>query len=92
MLNPSPHNLRQPTPVTGSTFPALPKANGSGDLDGLRVSDAVLLTVQVTELLRKYLSGFQVAPIFSEEEVAHYFLPVTDVIDTYVVEGPGQHV
>ena len=77
--------------VVCNAFPALPMAERFGNVGVLRVSDATALTLQVTELLRKYLSGFQVAPIFSEEEVAHYFLPVTDVIDTYVVEGPGQH-
>ncbi len=46
--------------------------------------------MQVTELLRKYQSRFKVAPIFTEEEVRHYFVPIPDVIDTHVVEGKGQ--
>ena len=49
-----------------------------------------LLAVQVTGLLLKYQQRFQIAPIFSEEEVRHYLLPVPDVIDTYVVEGPSE--
>ena len=45
---------------------------------------------QVTKLLLKYQQRFQIAPIFSEEEVRHYLSPVPDVIDTYVVEGPSK--
>uniref|UniRef100_A0A1A7Z881 Glycylpeptide N-tetradecanoyltransferase n=1 Tax=Nothobranchius furzeri TaxID=105023 RepID=A0A1A7Z881_NOTFU len=44
---------------------------------------------QVTELLQKYLRGFQLAPSMGEEEVAHWFLPQENIIDTYVVEGAG---
>ena len=45
---------------------------------------------QVTTILNAYLSRFAVAPIFSEEEVEHYFMPIEDVVDTHVVEGPGE--
>lgn len=41
---------------------------------------------QVTELLQKYLRRFQLAPSMGEEEVAHWFLPQDNIIDTYVVE------
>eukprot|EP00064_Thunnus_orientalis_P004348 superscaffoldBa00000393_g4359 len=44
---------------------------------------------QVTELLQKYLRRFQLAPSMGEEEVAHWFLPQENIIDTYVVEGAG---
>ncbi len=46
--------------------------------------------MQVTGLLLEYQQRYQIAPIFSEAEVRHYFLPVPDVIDTYVVEGPSR--
>uniref|UniRef100_A0A672GFD2 Glycylpeptide N-tetradecanoyltransferase n=1 Tax=Salarias fasciatus TaxID=181472 RepID=A0A672GFD2_SALFA len=42
---------------------------------------------QVTELLQKYLKRFQLTPSMGEEEVAHWFLPQENIIDTYVVEG-----
>ncbi|XP_061811478.1 glycylpeptide N-tetradecanoyltransferase 2 isoform X2 [Nerophis lumbriciformis] len=42
---------------------------------------------QVTELLQKFLRRFQLAPSMSEVEVAHWFLPQENIIDTYVVEG-----
>ena len=45
---------------------------------------------QVTQLLALYLERFAVAPRFTEEEVLHYLLPVPDVIDAYVVQGPGR--
>lgn len=41
---------------------------------------------QVTELLQKYLRRFQLAPSMGEEEVAHWFFPQDNIIDTYVVE------
>ncbi|XP_075868880.1 glycylpeptide N-tetradecanoyltransferase 2 isoform X1 [Nelusetta ayraudi] len=41
---------------------------------------------QVTELLQKYLKRFQLAPTMGEQEVAHWFLPQDNIIDTYVVE------
>lgn len=44
---------------------------------------------QVTELLQKYLRRFQLAPSMGEEEVAHWFLPQDNIIDTYVVEVSG---
>lgn len=46
----------------------------------------------MTELLREYLSSYQLAPKFSEEEVEHYLLPVSDVIDSHVVESPSAHL
>lgn len=49
-----------------------------------------LMEMQVTRLLKTYQQRFEIAPIFSEEEVRHYFLPIEDVIDTYVVQGPGR--
>ncbi|CAL5224452.1 g7141 [Coccomyxa viridis] len=42
---------------------------------------------QVTELLREYLSTYELAPVFTEEEVLHYLMPVEGVIETHVVEG-----
>ncbi|XP_061677092.1 glycylpeptide N-tetradecanoyltransferase 2 isoform X1 [Syngnathoides biaculeatus] len=44
---------------------------------------------QVTDLLQKYLRRFQLAPSMNDEEVAHWFLPQENIIDTYVVEGAG---
>lgn len=44
---------------------------------------------QVTELLQNYLTRFQLAPSMDEEEVAHWFLPQDNIIDTYVVEVSG---
>lgn len=44
---------------------------------------------QVTVKLNKWLEQFELAPVFTEEEVEHYLLPVPDVIDSYVVQDPG---
>uniref|UniRef100_A0A8C7H3L0 Glycylpeptide N-tetradecanoyltransferase n=1 Tax=Oncorhynchus kisutch TaxID=8019 RepID=A0A8C7H3L0_ONCKI len=39
--------------------------------------------------LRKHMRRFQLAPSMGEEEVAHWFLPQDNIIDTFVVEGAG---
>ncbi len=41
---------------------------------------------QVAALIKAYLVRFGLAPVFSKTEVAHWFLPRTDVIVSYVVE------
>lgn len=41
----------------------------------------------VTTLLMEYLNNFQVAPVFSEEEVEHYMMNREGVVYTYVVEN-----
>lgn len=41
---------------------------------------------QVATLLRTYLSRLGLAPVFSDDEVAHWFLPRDDVIHAYVVD------
>ncbi|EPS64434.1 hypothetical protein M569_10344, partial [Genlisea aurea] len=45
----------------------------------------------VTRLLRNYLKQFAVAPDFSEDDVEHWLLPKTDIIDSYLVESPDSH-
>lgn len=46
-------------------------------------------SVQVTQLLRDYLGMYELAPVFTEEEVLHYLMPVEGVMQTHVVEGRG---
>jgi len=38
------------------------------------------------KLLSDYLSKFKLSPVFEPEEVRHYFLPRSGIIETYVVE------
>jgi len=40
----------------------------------------------VQKLLNTYLDNYQVAPVFSREEVEHWFLPIDNVVYSYVVE------
>ncbi|GBG75737.1 hypothetical protein CBR_g20984 [Chara braunii] len=42
----------------------------------------------VTALLTDYLAQFKVAPLFSEDDVAHQLMPIKDVVNSYVVEDP----
>lgn len=46
--------------------------------------------MQVTRLLSTYLEKYALFPVFTEEEVEHYLMPVEDVVDSYVVESAGQ--
>lgn len=49
----------------------------------MKVEDAS----QVKELANKYLSKFDVAPVFeTDEDVCHWLLPTKDVVWSYVVE------
>lgn len=43
----------------------------------------------VVRLLNNYLRKFDLAPIFSEEDFKHWFLPQGGIIDSFVVESPG---
>ena len=54
------------------------------------VNCLTLSSAQVTALMHDYLSKFQLAPTFTEDEVEHYLMPVTDVIDSHVVESPSE--
>jgi glycylpeptide N-tetradecanoyltransferase len=52
----------------------------------IRVVSCVVSRLQVAALIKAYLVRFGLAPVFSKNEVAHWFLPRTDVIVSYVVE------
>ncbi|XP_065896529.1 glycylpeptide N-tetradecanoyltransferase 2-like [Dysidea avara] len=44
------------------------------------------------QLMKEYLSKFELTPIFSnEEEFAHWFLPRPEIISCFVVEDPVTH-
>jgi len=59
-------------------------------LPGLRPMEAKDVA-GVHKLLTQYLAKFDVAPIFTVEEVEHYFLPRRGVMNSYVVEDPATH-
>ncbi|XP_078492639.1 glycylpeptide N-tetradecanoyltransferase 1 [Ciona intestinalis] len=40
---------------------------------------------QCHQLLSNYLSKFDLSPVFTEDEFAHFFLPRKDIIESYVV-------
>lgn len=44
----------------------------------------------VQKLLNTYLEKYQVAPVFSREDVEHWFLPVDNVVYSYVVENENE--
>lgn len=46
---------------------------------------------EVSLLLAKYLSQFKLAPLFSDGDIAHWFLPRSNVISCYVVEDAKTH-
>ncbi|XP_050299787.1 glycylpeptide N-tetradecanoyltransferase 1 [Anthonomus grandis grandis] len=41
-------------------------------------------------LLAKYLSKFDMAPHFTKEDFIHWFMPRTNIIDSFVVENDGK--
>ena len=45
---------------------------------------------QVCQLLNKFLSKYHVFPVFTEEEVEHWFLTRSDVVYSYVVGEVGK--
>ncbi len=51
---------------------------------------SLMFPLQVTRLLSAYLEKYALSPVFTEEEVEHYLMPVEDVVDSYVVESAGQ--
>jgi len=53
---------------------------------GLRIFESKDVQ-KVTALLNDYLSKFNLTPIFTEQEVEHWFLPQQNIINSYVVEG-----
>lgn len=76
----------------GSTKERMIKRNKLPDhtqLPGLRQMEEKDV-LAVTKLLKSYLDGFDLVPVYSEEEVKHWFLHKGDkqtrVIWTYVVE------
>ncbi|RDD40200.1 Glycylpeptide N-tetradecanoyltransferase 2 [Trichoplax sp. H2] len=52
---------------------------------GLRLIQAKDVPVACKKL-NEYLSRFQLAPVFNEDEFKHWFLPVEGVVTSYVVE------
>nr|XP_022904578.1 glycylpeptide N-tetradecanoyltransferase [Onthophagus taurus] len=45
---------------------------------------------QAHKLLGDYLKRFDLAPVFSKEDFGHWFLPQTDIVDSFVVEVDGK--
>merc|ERR1711997_838190 len=64
----------------------LPEVTKTEGLRKLKAEDVPA----VTELLNSYLSKFDLSPVYNEEELQHWFLPQKNIVDSYVVEKPGQ--
>jgi len=45
---------------------------------------------KVTVLLNAYLAQFHLSPIYSEDDLQHWFLPQANIVDSYVVESPEE--
>ena len=43
-------------------------------------------------MLNEYLERFELSPVFSLEEIAHWFLPRSGVVDSFVVDDPKQGI
>ena len=47
---------------------------------------------EVTKMLAEYLSGFEMAPVFDEDEVKHWFTPREGVVNAYVLRENGKAI
>ncbi|KAI5640545.1 glycylpeptide N-tetradecanoyltransferase [Phthorimaea operculella] len=61
-------------------LPDLPKTPGFRKMEPQDIEKVVVL-------LNDYLKKFDLAPIFSEEDFKHWFVPQGGIIDSYVVEA-----
>lgn len=65
-------------------LPEQPKTQGFRQIEEKDVPQAY-------KLLTKYLSTYQLVPIFSsEDEFRHWFMPRNNIIETFVVENDGK--
>eukprot|EP00331_Platyophrya_macrostoma_P001006 CAMPEP_0176406110 /NCGR_PEP_ID=MMETSP0127-20121128/696_1 /TAXON_ID=938130 /ORGANISM="Platyophrya macrostoma, Strain WH" /LENGTH=399 /DNA_ID=CAMNT_0017785213 /DNA_START=66 /DNA_END=1262 /DNA_ORIENTATION=+ len=62
-------------------------AVAKSSVKGIRPMEAADVPA-VCSMLRATLSRFHVAPVFSEDEVRHWFIPQEGVVYSYVVEDP----
>merc|ERR1719318_1114872 len=63
----------------------LPEDTKTPGMRKFRIEDVPAVTV----LLNDYLSRFDLTPVFSEQDVQHWFLPQENIIEAYVVEDPA---
>ncbi len=54
---------------------------------GIWESGIVVVGASYPFFVLQYLSRYDLAPIFNEEDFTHWFLPRDDIIQSYVVEG-----
>ncbi|KAK0074225.1 hypothetical protein PV325_009175 [Microctonus aethiopoides] len=64
-------------------LPENPKVQGFRKLEIEDVS-------QTHKLLNEYLGKFDLAPIFTEDEFRHWFLPQSGIINSFIVENDGK--
>jgi len=63
---------------------ALPKVPKTPGIRPLTAQDIPM----VYKLVSKYLGGYDLAPIFKEEELQHWLCPLEGVVDAFVVQDP----
>ncbi|XP_063534764.1 glycylpeptide N-tetradecanoyltransferase 2-like [Cydia strobilella] len=75
-----PINMTMKKALTLDKLPNLPKTPGFRKLEPQDCEKAFLL-------LKNYLSKFDLTPIFNEDDFKHWFMPQSDIIDSFVVEA-----
>merc|ERR1719219_997787 len=63
----------------------LPEEIKTPGMRKFRVEDSPAVTL----LLNDYLGKFDLAPVYTDQDVQHWFLPQENIIEAYVVEKPG---
>lgn len=67
---------------------SVPKVRSLARLRPLHTKDVPPLTVLLNDDLRERV----IHPIFTEEDVEHYFMPRLDVVESYVIEASDGHI
>lgn len=63
----------------------LPEETKTKGLRQLKASDIP----EACSLLNKFLSAYDLSPVFSEEDFQHWFLPRDTIVDCYVIQDEG---
>jgi glycylpeptide N-tetradecanoyltransferase len=77
-----------PTDLTLFEYTAQLEINDTWKSGGVRPMTMSDVTA-VTDGLAKFLATFDISPIFSENDVAHWFLPRDKIVHSYVIEKDG---
>lgn len=80
------HLTQRMTMARAKKLYQLPNETKQANFRPLVESDLPRLSV----ILKEYLSRFKLCPVFSLEEMAHWFLPRANIVSSYIVDEPAK--